>query len=440
MTKSRVDDALSSLAPLLRVRPELQGICRFGDDWESWHDAAQPGWAYFHIVVQGECLIDRPGHATMRLKAGDILLLPHGSAHLTRGRIGVGHPSPPIAIEYRNGVRTKTSMGVVVTTELICGRLHFEQASEGLLSAALPEVVVVSTENRLVMDRFCALMQWIREEMDGASPGALAIATDLASAIFILMLRQYLASDPPVDGLLALLGERATAQAVVAMLHDPSHGWTLDELAARAATSRATLVRSFDRIARVAPLTFLTELRLAFARRRLATTGEPIARIAAGVGYQSEAALSRAFHRRFGVRPGKFRIDVMSPRRVPPRRNRAEPQNACDPSLAAAAEHPGRMRCVSMRGAPRPSRVGRPRKCHQLPPVGSGKRDQSCPAKGQLKGFAHLISDFINTIGQRRKWRPPLRGVRFSPVTGHQWVRLLGQFRARTGHLPRALH
>jgi hypothetical protein len=89
MTKSRVDDALSSLAPLLRVRPELQDICRFGDDWESWHDAAQPGWA----VVHGECLIDRPGHATMRLKAGDILLLPHGGAHLTRGRIGVGHAS-----------------------------------------------------------------------------------------------------------------------------------------------------------------------------------------------------------------------------------------------------------------------------------------------------------------------------------------------------------
>jgi AraC family transcriptional regulator, activator of mtrCDE len=163
------------------------------------------------------------------------------------------------------------------------------------------------------MDRFRALMQWIREEMDGASPGALTIATDLASAMFILMLRRYLASDPPVDGLLALLGERATAQAVVAMLRDPSHEWTLDEFAARAAKSRATLVRSFCRIAGVPPLTFLTELRLAFARRRLATTGDPIAQIAAGVGYQSEAALSRAFHRRFGVRPGKFRIDVMSP-------------------------------------------------------------------------------------------------------------------------------
>ncbi|WP_064737337.1 AraC family transcriptional regulator [Bradyrhizobium sp. Ai1a-2] len=327
-------DALSSLAHLLRVRPEFQDICRFGGDWESRHDAAQPGWAYFHIVVRGQCLIDRPGHAVMRLEAGDILLLPHGSAHVTRGSIGVGHASPPIATEYHNGICIKTSIGVEVTTELICGRLHFEQASEPLLIAALPDVVVVSTENRLVMDRFCTLVQWIREELDGASPGALAIATDLANAIFMLMLRQYLASDPPVAGLLALLGKRATAQAVVAMLRDPSHEWTLDELAALAATSRATLVRSFCRIARVPPLTFLTELRLAFARRRLATTGDPIAEIAASVGYQCEAALSRAFHRRFGVRPGKFRIDAMS--------SRAPTQAALDRS-ARARQRRGRL-------------------------------------------------------------------------------------------------
>lgn len=198
-------------------------------------------------------------------------------------------------------------MGVSVTTELICGRLHFEQASEGMLIGALPEVIVVSAGDKPVVDRLRPLMHWIREETDDASPGGVAIATDLASAMFILMLRRYLASDPPVDGLLALLGERTTAQAVVAMLRDLSHEWILDELAARAATSRATLVRSFDRIAGVAPLAFLTELRLAFARRRLATTDDPLARIAAEVGYRSEAALSRAFNRRFGVRPGKFR-------------------------------------------------------------------------------------------------------------------------------------
>jgi hypothetical protein len=40
-----------------------------------------------------------------------------------------------------------------------------------------------------------------------------------------------------------------------------------------------------------------------------------------------------------------------------------------------------------------------------LPPVGNGKRDQICPAKGQLKGFAHLISDFINSIDPKRTSR-----------------------------------
>jgi AraC family transcriptional activator of mtrCDE len=312
MTTSTAIDALSNLAPLLRVRPELQEICRLGGDWELRRDGALPGWAYFHIIVRGECLIDRPGHATMRLEAGDILLLPHGGAHVTRGRIGAGQGSPPIATEYRNGIRTRASQGIAITAELICGRLHFEQASERFLVEALPEVVVLRTDNPLWRDRFCALVQWICDELEAESPGAIAIATDLATAMFVLMLRQYLAKNPPVNGLLALLGQRATAKAVVEMLRDLSHEWTLAELATRANTSRATLVRSFCRIANVAPLAFLTELRLAFARRRLATTGDAIAQIAADVGYRGEAALSRAFHRHFGVRPGKFRTDAMS--------------------------------------------------------------------------------------------------------------------------------
>jgi AraC family transcriptional activator of mtrCDE len=312
MAKSTAFDTLSNLAPLLRVRPELQEICRFGGDWEARRDAAQPGWAYFHIIVHGECLIDLPGQPAIRLETGDTLLLPHGGTHVARGRIGTGQGSQPIATEYRNGIRTRISMGVAITTKLICGRLHFEQASERFLIGALPEAIVVRTDNPLWRDRLCALVRWICEELDGRNPGAIAVATDLATAIFVLMLRLYLASDPPVNGLLGLLGARATAQAVVAMLRDLSHEWTLAELAARAGTSRATLVRSFGRIANVAPLAFLTELRLAFARRRLATTGDPIAQIAADVGYRGEAALSRAFHRRFGVRPGKFRIDAMS--------------------------------------------------------------------------------------------------------------------------------
>jgi AraC family transcriptional regulator, activator of mtrCDE len=40
-----VDDALSGLAPLLRVRPVLDDFCRFGGAWASSHEDERAGWA-----------------------------------------------------------------------------------------------------------------------------------------------------------------------------------------------------------------------------------------------------------------------------------------------------------------------------------------------------------------------------------------------------------
>lgn len=111
---------------------------------------------------------------------------------------------------------------------------------------------------------------------------------------------------------LVLLAHRQVGRAVAAMLDDPARNWTLDELAARANASRASLVRMFQRTAQLAPLTFLPELRLELARRKLSATMLPIAAIGGEVGYKSESAFSRAFQRRFGVRPSAAHADTMS--------------------------------------------------------------------------------------------------------------------------------
>jgi AraC family transcriptional regulator, activator of mtrCDE len=307
MRQGSAYDPLSGLAPLLRVRPELQDFCRFGGAWEAPHEPAAKGAAYFHIVTRGQCLLDRPGHGSLRLQAGDILLLPHGDAHVTRSRALATRAARPISIEYHNAIRAKTITGVEPDTELICGLLHFEQAPENLLVAALPDVIVVHSGERHAVEFYRALMSGIRDELDGGRAGAVAVATDLASALFVMLLRAHLEEHPPADGLLALLSQPMTARAVTAMLKDPSFEWTLDALAAHAVTSRATLVRCFRRACGLAPLAFLSELRLGLARRRLANTADPIAQIGAALGYQSEGAFSRAFHRRFGIRPGKLR-------------------------------------------------------------------------------------------------------------------------------------
>ena len=54
----RAQDPLSAMAPLLRVRPEFQAVCRFASQWDAPHDAEPAGWAQFDIVTKGNCLLN----------------------------------------------------------------------------------------------------------------------------------------------------------------------------------------------------------------------------------------------------------------------------------------------------------------------------------------------------------------------------------------------
>ncbi len=177
--------------------------------------------------------------------------------------------------------------------------------------SALPEAIVVAAAQGPDADRVGQLVTLIKEELDAARPGAAAVAADLASALLVMVVRNHLERERTSDGMLRLLGHPQAGRAVAAMLAEPGRAWSLDELAGRANASRASLVRMFRRMAEMAPLAFLAELRLQLARRELSATTLPLAEIAAGIGYQSESAFSRAFHRRFGMRPGEARADQL---------------------------------------------------------------------------------------------------------------------------------
>jgi AraC family transcriptional regulator, activator of mtrCDE len=314
MMTERSFDALSGLAPLLRVGPELQLICRFGAHWVSDHAAESDRWAPFHFITQGACVIELSGLGrTIPLSAGDAVVLPHGTEHVVRG------PTTPAGARGSFGIRShhvgsinlKSNTDGEPETQLVCGRLRFELAHDNLVLAALPDAIVVSTaDDRSAASRLHMLMSAIQDELDGARAGAEAIATDLASALFVMVVRIHLYREGRGSGLVALLAHRQLGRAVVAMVDDPARNWTLDELAAHANASRASLVRMFRGTAQQSPLSFLTELRLELARRKLSATALPDAAIAAEVGYKSESAFSRAFYRRFGVRPGETRAGV----------------------------------------------------------------------------------------------------------------------------------
>ena len=94
------------------------------------------------------------------------------------------------------------------------------------------------------------------------------------------------------------------------MHRQPSHRWTLAELATGA--SRSVLVARFQRFLGEPPLTYLARWRMQLASRRLQATRDTVLQVAAEVGCESEAAFNRAFMREFQIPPAQYRRRLSS--------------------------------------------------------------------------------------------------------------------------------
>jgi AraC family transcriptional regulator, activator of mtrCDE len=163
-------DPLSSIAPLFRARPEIQDVCRFALQWEVVHEAEPAGFAQFHIVTNGNCLLERYSGETFKLEAGSILLLPQGDSHIVRSASRGGSSGAPIRTEYNNAIRIKTNTRGASDTEMICGRLRLDGAMYSLVTAALPKAIVLSIGRGELFDRMRMLVQAIDEELQAARP------------------------------------------------------------------------------------------------------------------------------------------------------------------------------------------------------------------------------------------------------------------------------
>lgn len=89
---------------------------------------------------------------------------------------------------------------------------------------------------------------------------------------------------------------------------------TLDDLAAAAGLSPFHFLRAFKAARGATPREALMALRLIDAKRRLAA-GEAPAAVAAASGLADQAHLTRAFVRRYGVTPARYRAQVAPPPR-----------------------------------------------------------------------------------------------------------------------------
>jgi AraC family transcriptional regulator len=105
-------------------------------------------------------------------------------------------------------------------------------------------------------------------------------------------------------------GELASAQrarAVDFIEENLGRALELGEIAAELNMSAGTFARQFRRTTGLAPYAYVTERRLAQARRLLEETDLPTKQVAATCGFCDQAHLTRMFARRYGVTPAAFR-------------------------------------------------------------------------------------------------------------------------------------
>jgi AraC-like DNA-binding protein len=194
------------------------------------------------------------------------------------------------------------------TTRLVCGYLACDARLAGILLAGLPLMVRVNVRGSSAGIWLEASVRYALAEARSPRPGGAGVLAKLAEVLFIEVLRLYMNSQAQsATGWLAGLSDRIVGAALNALHARPAHGWTLDELARTANTSRSVLAERFQELVGTAPMQYLTQWRMLLAANLLCRSNAPLARIAEDVGYQTDTAFIRAFRREYGSPPAAWR-------------------------------------------------------------------------------------------------------------------------------------
>jgi AraC family transcriptional activator of mtrCDE len=295
------------LLSLYPVHTALDVRCHFGAPWVLEHESAEYGVAPYHMIVSGSGRLEVGDQKAILLRAGDIILFPKGTAHRLYADEAQGTPAASRQASGEHVLPLLYNEGSGPVTDILCGEIVFGQGASNALLAALPELIHVRTEGRADFAALQNLIGMLRAEAETVRPGARAVVSQLASAMFALLMRAWMEQVSSTPGLFALLAEPRLQAALQGILTAPARPWQLVELAEVCNMSRATFARLFQKTAGATPAVFLTQTRMAKAAALLAEGRLPVGQIGEQVGYQSEAAFNRVFKRFYGVGPGAYR-------------------------------------------------------------------------------------------------------------------------------------
>lgn len=306
-------DLLSDILTKLSLKGTLYFRTSFTEPWGVQVPAFE-NVARFHYVHRGECVVRVSGEdRLLRMAKGDLVLIPHGAAHVLNCRhSGPEHALPLDDVLDRSGY---DGSGVLVyggnepdmETQLICGHFSLATGSRHLLFDRLPASILIRDYGTEAGDWLEATLRVIGGETGSGRFGADLISLKLSEAIFAQAVRRHLEDVAGSGGALSGFGDSYLVRALTAFHRDPVAAWTVESLAKEAALSRTSFALRFSDKLGLSPMQYVTSWRMQIARNALVERGASVAEAAGLCGYASEAAFSRAFKKELGQPPAAYR-------------------------------------------------------------------------------------------------------------------------------------
>lgn len=297
-------DALSTVLEAVRLRAVVYSKFPLSAPWGL--DVVADENSQFWRLVSGSCTVGSPDGQSIELAEGDLVFIPHGSAHwIADQSTSLRMPSPEFVKARREGVPVFNGDGEI--TMLIAGHFEFDYQLLHPFLKDLPSVIHIrqyETENQLLLKQVTQLML---QEINDEKPGSGVMLKCLSEIMFVNIIRSYLEQDVPANGFLSALNDPKISKALKLMQDSPQINWTLESLASEIGMSRSVFFNQFKKLLRETPLNYLTNWRIKRASTLLLTDNSNIAEIAANVGYQSEAAFNRIFKSKTGYTPAAYR-------------------------------------------------------------------------------------------------------------------------------------
>jgi AraC-like DNA-binding protein len=265
----------------------------------------------YHLLARGTCWGHVVGEEPMLLREGDLIVFPQGDAHVLSSAPGMraapdmsafARPSTPLPIMYELGG------GGPERARVVCGFLGCDERPYNPLLAALPKVIhLPAAASHATGGWLGTLLNIAVKESGSVRAGGENVLARLSELLFVEAIRRHIETLPPAEtGWLAGLRHPIVGQALAALHGEPREAWTVDRLARLVGLSRSVFAERFTEMVGQPPMQYLALWRMQLASRLLVEGGH-VAAVAGAVGYESEAAFSRAFKKLVGQAPATWR-------------------------------------------------------------------------------------------------------------------------------------